>query len=362
MATVTITRALVRDLPALQPGCKKLRIYDDKITGFCLEKLASGSVTYWLRYTDHRRRRRETRIGRHGDITADQARKRAQELKARVALGGDPAGERERLRAVPTFAAFVADRLVPHLRETIRSHAGYEAMLRLRLVPAFGARHLDEITITDVAAFRRRLIAERLSNARTNRHLALLRSALNLALRWGLFAGRNPAQSPGMLREAPREVLLARWADVDAERHLLTVPQSKSGRRRHIQLSDAAVALLATLPRAPGQEWLFPSERRPGQPIQGVRSAWTRACLAAALPDGTRVHDLRHTFASLLINSGRSLYEVSRMLGHSQLATTGRYAHLSQQNLLEAANAVGRIAAPAGARDAQSEPRLETRP
>lgn len=102
--------------------------------------------------------------------------------------------------------------------------------------------------------------------------------------------------------------------------------------------------MLATLPRAPGQEWLFPSARRPGRPIQGVRSAWARACRAAAIPDGTRLHDLRHTFASLLINAGWSLYEVGQILGHSQLSTTARYAHLRQDRLAEAVNAAGRVA------------------
>ncbi len=82
-----------------------------------------------------------------------------------------------------TFAAFMAERFIPHVRETVRSHAEYETMARLRLTPTVGRLRLDEISPGHVASFRRKLIAEGLSNARVNRHLAVLRRAMNLALR-----------------------------------------------------------------------------------------------------------------------------------------------------------------------------------
>ena len=383
MATAAITRNLVRNLASPSTRGRKFSITDDKLAGFRLTVARSGRIDFYQRYTDRRRRRREVHIGRYGVITVDQARKEAERLKAQIALGGDPAGDTERARAVPTFAAFVADRLIPHLRDTIRSHAGYEAILRLRLVPAFGRLHLDEIAVTHVAAFRRKLIADGLANASVNRHLAVLRRALNLALRWELFAGRNPAQSPGMLREEPRELFLtdahlralmmalaaeadqaaagaiallaltgarkaeilgARWEHVDPDRRLLTVPLSKSGRRRHVVLSDAALAVLRLQPRARGQAFVFPSARRPGRAIEGVRAAWARAKAAAGLPAETRLHDLRHTFASVCVNGGVPLYDVSKLLGHATQATTTRYAHLRHDRLLDASNAVGTIA------------------
>jgi len=384
MATTTLTRTLVCDIPALAPGSRKRRIYDDKITGFCLEQHTSGRKTFWLRYTNGRRRPREIKIGRYGDITVDQARRRAQELKAKIALGADPAGELDQLRAVPTFETFAADRLIPHLCETIRSHTDYETMLRLWLLPALGNLPLDQITIADVAALRRKLLAQKLSNARVNRCLAVLRRSLNLALRWELYVGKNPAQSPGMLYEAPREVFLtevqlravlmalaidknkvaagavallaltgarkseilnARWKHVDLDRQLLTVPRAKSGQRRHVVLSDAALAVLRVQPRsAAGHAFVFPSARLPDKPIEGVRAVWTRAKAAAGLPIETRLHDLRHTFASMCINRDVPLYSVSKLLGHSSQATTSRYAHLRNDTLREAANAVGTIA------------------
>jgi integrase len=370
MATANLTQKFVCDIPDLAPGSRKRRFSDKKIAGFFVEQLPSGCKTYRLRYRNRRHRTREITIGRCVDVTCDQARKRVQVLKAEIALGGDPAGELDQLRAVPTFAAFVTDRFVPHIRETIRSYAEYERMLKLRLVPTLGRLQLDQITIADVAG-------------RVNRYLAVLRRALNLALRWELYVGRNPAQSPGMLREEPREVFLAeaqlralmmalaaeadqnaasavallaltgarkaevlkaRWEHVDFERRFLTVPRAKSGQRRHVVLSDAALAVLRLQPRAAGQVFVFPSARLPGTPIEGVRTVWARVKAAAGLPADTRLHDLRHTFASMCVNGNVPLYNVSKLLGHSSQATTTRYAHLRDDTLLEAANAVGTIA------------------
>jgi integrase len=382
LTKVTITRTTAQALREAPSGCRT-RFNDDRIAGYGARKNRDGSVTFSFRYQDRRGRQREMRIGRHGEITADQARKRALELKAELSRGGDPSADRDRMRAVPTFEAFVNERFVPHVRETIRSHRWYEGLARLRLIPAFGRCRLDEITPAHVAAFRRSLVAEGLSSAHVNRHLAVLRRILNLALRWGLCAGPNPAQSPGMLREEPRELFLteaqlrvlmsalandhdraaasavallaltgarkseilgARWEHVDLGRGILTVPRSKSGRRRYIVLSAAAVAVLQLQSRSPGHPFVFPSTRRPGQPIEGVRAVWARTKTAAALPPETRLHDLRHTFASLCINDAVPLYEVSKLLGHSNQAVTTRYAHLRDDRLLAAANGVGRIA------------------
>jgi len=234
-----------------------------------------------------------------------------------------------------------------------------------------------------VAALRRRLIAEGLSNASVNRHLATLRGMLNLALRWQLCEGRNPAASPGMLAEQQRdryltarqtqalmhaldaepcqhaaavlallvvtgarkqEVLKARWEHVDLDRLLLTVPRSKSGRARHIPLSPVAVGILRRqLQRQiDASPHVFPSDRRSGQPLENLRGAWERAKRAAGLPGELRIHDLRHSFASALANAGTPLYEIGTVLGHSQLSTTTRYAHHAPQRLVQTAATAAR--------------------
>jgi integrase len=383
MTRKLITPALVRDAGPPPFGRRKDRTWDTEITGFCVEVHSNGTKTYWLRYSDPRRRRREFKIGKHGDITTQQARRRAAELKACVTLGGDPAGDNERLRAIPTVATFVTDQFMPDARENLRSHAEYETMLRLHVLPAIGRLALDQVTAGDIACLRRKLMERQLSPARVNRTLAVVRRVFNLASRWNVYAGANPARFPGMLREEPRErflndvqfralimalnldhdivaasaiamlavtgarkseVLGATWVNVDFDQGLLTVPLAKSGHPRHVILNDAAIAILRSQAREPGQANVFPSARRPGRPLEDVRGVWTRAKVAAGLPADLRLHDLRHNFASMAINNGATLYEVGKLLGHSQLSTTARYAHLSADRLHETANTVGRIA------------------
>ena len=235
MAKATITRVLLRDLPPLPEGAVKIRIFDDRLTGFIAEQRASG-ITYYMRYSDARRRDREIKLGRLGDVTVDQARKRAEQLKASVSLGADPLAELDKKRAVPLFADFVRERYLPHVQERLRSAGNIEAYLRKRIVPTLGRKALDEISQDDVATLRRSLIDEGLSPASVNRHLATVRSMFNLALRWQLFEGRNPAASPGMLRERHRDVYL------DAAQTQALVRALDADR---CQDSAAALALLA---------------------------------------------------------------------------------------------------------------------
>jgi integrase len=131
-------------------------------------------------------------------------------------------------------------------------------------------------------------------------------------------------------------VLDARWEDFDLGRRAWRIPITKSGRARHVPLSDGALTLLATMPRKSDCEWAFANPET-GKPYVSIFCAWNTARKSIGLSD-LRMHDLRHSFASLLINSGRTLYEVQHILGHTQVKTTQRYAHLSQDTLLAAAN------------------------
>ena len=382
MTKATITRVLMRDLPPPPEGTAKYRIFDDKVSGFIAERRHTGS-TFYLRYTDPRGRGREVKLGRYGDVTVDQARRQAEQLRASVSLGVDPVAEKAKRRAVPLFPDFARDRYLPHMRERMRNVVNPEAQLRLRIIPHLGRKALDEINQDDVASLRRKLVAEGLSNATVNRHLATLRSMFNLALKWQLFEGRNPAASPGMLPEQHRdrfltatetralvkaldaeqcreaasalalliltgarkqEVLRARWDHVDLDRGVLTVPVSKSGRPRHVPLSPAAVRVLEAQAtrKISGNPYVFPSRVVEGQPLQGLRKPWEKAKKAAGLPMDLRIHDLRHSLASALANAGTPLYEIGAVLGHRQLSTTTRYAHHSPQRMIETATVAER--------------------
>ena len=137
-----------------------------------------------------------------------------------------------------------------------------------------------------------------------------------------------------------REVLDARWEDFDFERRSWRIHTTKLGRPRHVPLSDGAVALLNSMKRYSDCPWAFPNPKTL-KPYMSIFCSWDTARKAAGLKE-VRIHDLRHSFASFLVNSGRTLYEVQQLLGHTQIKTTARYSHLSQDTLLDASNAVTR--------------------
>jgi integrase len=111
---------------------------------------------------------------------------------------------------------------------------------------------------------------------------------------------------------------------------------TKLGKPRFVPMSDGVINLLESVPRH-NCEWVFPNPKTL-KPYVSIYYSWDSARREAGLVD-VRIHDLRHSYASFLVNAGRSLYEVQRLLGHTQIKTTQRYAHLSQDTLLAAANA-----------------------
>jgi integrase len=141
-----------------------------------------------------------------------------------------------------------------------------------------------------------------------------------------------------------QEVLRAEWKLVDLERGTLTVPRSKNGRPRQVPLSAFAVAVLRRqlARREEDCPHVFPSGLAEGKPLANVRRTWARAKREAGLPEDLRVHDLRHSFASTLANAGIELFEIGRVLGHSQLSTTTRYAHHAPERLVATAGAAAR--------------------
>jgi hypothetical protein len=134
-----------------------------------------------------------------------------------------------------------------------------------------------------------------------------------------------------------REVLDARWEDFDFERRLWRIHTTKLGKPRFVPMSDGVINLLESVPRH-GCEWAF-SNPKTLKPYVSIYYSWDTARREAGLED-VRIHDLRHSYASFLVNAGRSLYEVQRLLGHTQIKTTQRYAHLSHDTLLDATNSV----------------------
>ena len=382
MPTTMLSNELVRSLPGLVNPRRPVCFFDTETKGFMLEVRPSGGATYYFRYRDAASRIRLNRIGRLEDLTLADARSQAHKMRKMVDEGGDPKLESHRFKDIPSFAEFIRDRFIPHVKIRKRSWRTDEVVIRLHLMPRFGALRLNRVTRADVVSFHHDLSLKGYAAGTCNRILVQLKFIFNCAIRWDILpplsnpcVGVELLEDPGgeerYLNEEEvgrlfaeldrnrnlqvaqiirlllytgarkREILDARWEHVDLRRRLLTIPISKSGKPRHIPLSDASVALLESLPRDESVPWVFfnPKTRKP--PVS-IFYAWDSIRAKVGLQD-VRLHDLRHSFASFLVNSGRSLYEVQRLLGHYDPKVTMRYAHLSPEALIDAANVVSHL-------------------
>ena len=303
----------------------------------------------------------------------------SQPAKAPVPLPGGPHRTRRTKKKSILFDAFVSRLYLPYARQYKSSWDVDERIARRHISSTFGGRRMDTITRQDVEIWFRGLSEKGLAPATCNRILSVLKAICALALEYELFpSGQSPCtrvsprkgqtvrehyltgkQAKQVMHELDcshlpqatvikllmltgarkSEILKARWEHLHLEQRLLTVPISKSGKARHIALPDAAVAVFRSIRRIPGCPWVFPGQV-PGKPLSDIYRFWNDLRHRLGLQD-IRVHDLRHTFASLLVNVGHSLYAVQKLLGHADPCTTMRYAHLGQSALLAAVQSVG---------------------
>jgi integrase len=382
MPTQTLDAALVRTVTC-PPDKSKVDLYDTAITGFMLEVRRSGGKTYWLRYRDVHGKQRQLKLGDAKSLTFEQARMAAQTQRAKVVLGDNPVVERQIQRQILTLGAFARERYLPYIKGYKRSWESDDSYLRNHLLPTFGGRHLDTITQMEVIAYHQAQRAAGYAPATANRLVILLRYMYNLARKWKLPGAEvNPAVGVTLFEEnnqreryltaeeaqrlfqalqdsanpqlgyivplllltgcRKRELLDARWEDFDLEQRRWRIPLSKSGKARHVPLSDRVLRVLAQVPRWEGCPYVVPNPKT-RKPYRSIFYSWDTARKQAGMPE-LRMHDLRHSLASFLVNAGRSLYEVKTILGHTQLKTTQRYAHLSQTTLLEAVEVAGEAA------------------
>jgi len=359
-------------------GVRRIDYFDEGVPGFLLEIRCSGGKTFYQRYRDSRGRERQFKIGSARVLTVRQARIKARNILAEVVLGKDPQKERELLREIPTLAQFVRASYLPFAKSAKRSWRTDEAVLRIHILPRLGRLALDQISSQQVAELLRHMQEQHYASGTTNRILVLLRYIFNLAKKWGVACvSNNPAAelktAPDVCRERfltveethrllkaidtdenqtaaqsiklllltgarRNEITQAKWEYVDWQKKTLLVPCSKSGRPRLIQLNSAALDLMRTLQREPGNAFIFPSPVT-GRPSASLHFPWTRIRKRAGLT-GFRLHDLRHSFASFLVNKGVSIYVVQGLLGHANVRATQRYAHLANETLSDAAELI----------------------
>jgi integrase len=362
-------------------GARKVDYFDVYYPAFLLEVRASGGKTFYQRYRDRRGRERQFKIGSAAVLSLTVARRQAKRIVAQALLGDDPHDQRKALRAIPSFAKFICEQYLPFAQKTKRSWRTDETILRRHILPALGRFCIDEITAIPIADLLEKMRQKGYATGTTNRVIVLLRYVFNLAKKWGVPGASENVMvdfrtEPDVCREryltepeAQRlivalerdqnqvaakairlllltgarrnEITQARWEYIDWGKKILLVPVSKTGRPRAITLNTAAMELLQSIAPIAGNPFVFPSTVT-GRPCPSLHFPWLRIRREADLV-GVRLHDLRHSFASFLVNGGVSLYVVQNLLGHTQPRMTQRYAHLAQQTLGNAAEIVGVI-------------------
>jgi len=370
-----MTKLTKRSVEALKIEAKDYFVWDTQIAGFGLRVMPSGAKTYQAQYRKGGRTRRVS-LGRHGKITADQARKLAQEVMGSVAKGDNPAEELSLHRRAPTVAALCDRFFEQHVLENCKpsTQGEYRRAIELFIKPAIGTFKTVDVERKDIADLHQK---HRDKPYQANRTLGVLSKMFNLSEIWGMRPdGSNPCRHVPKYREMKRERFLSSvelqrlgetLAEVEADGSespfvvaafrllILTgcrlgeiqtlrwdyitpkgmeLPDTKTGARR-IPLPEAARAVLDSLESAEGNPYVI-AGKLSGSHVTDLQHPWRRIRDRAGLPD-VRIHDLRHTYASNAVSGGMPIQMVGKLLGHSQIQTTMRYAHLADDPVNRAA-------------------------
>lgn len=376
-----MARLTKRFVDAAEPATRRRFLWDESLPGFGLVVHATGRKVYVVQYRNAEGRTRRQALGVHGVLTPDQARRLAAAHLVAARSGRDPV-EENRVAQRGLTVSELADRyLAEHLPKKKDSSAREDRrILKAYVLSALGSRKVAEVTSGEIARLH---VAMRSTPIMANRVLFLLSTLFNLSERWGLReSATNPCRHVQRFRELRRqrflsdeemgrlgaalravereegasrsaiaairlllltgarrgEVLRLRWEQVDLERGMLLLADSKTGRRA-ILIDDFAAAVLRALPRT--GSWVFPSPKKSASPIHDIRKTWQRVLDKAEIR-GFRLHDLRHTHASVGAALGLSLPMIGGLLGHRRSATTERYAHLVDDAQRAAAGLVQR--------------------
>lgn len=398
-----LTEKVIREAEPISG--RDYQIFDTEVRGFAACIYRGGGRAFTLDYRHAGRQRRMT-FGRWPDWTVSAARERAKEIRREIDAGGDPLAERGALREAPRVDDLIERYGAQHLPKLAKRNADDQRSALAKMVaPIWGRKLVTEITSTDVdkllnkvAEGRARPSKEKPNNrakklqpakptpVRANRIGEVLRKMFTLAVEWG-WCEDNPAQRFHRRTETPRERFLsqeeisslaaaldaaedrraadiirmcmltgarlgevrqARFEQFNLEQLSWSKPPAMTKQRRvhRVPISDETAIIvrqrLLLVPR--GTPWLFPGDT-PGQPVQEVRRFWAQIQKQTGLAE-VHIHDLRHTFASLLVSGGASLEMIGKLLGHSQMQTTLRYAHLVDSPLRAGVDAVASAFSP----------------
>ena len=365
----TLTKRIVDRLAV---NGKDAVFWDSDLPGFGIRVYPTGRKVYVVQTRTNGKSKRVT-VGRHGDISPDEARKDAAKFIARMKAGQSP------VEAAPEAEPTVADLAERYEREYVAMHCKpntikhYGLMLKKHIVPRLGTLRVSEVERKHILKFQFEL-----SDMPTvaNRTVDILVKMFNLAELWEMRPpGRNPCKSVRRYKVSPHkerflspeelarlgrtldvapakrlasrhaaaairllvltgcrrnEIMGLAWDDLDFEAGEMRLVDSKTG-TRIMPMPPAAAAVLAELPRTPDNRWVFPGRKKGTHQIN-INDSWNRVRRHAGL-DGVRLHDLRHSFASRALALGEGLPMIGELLGHQQVNTTARYAHLARESV-----------------------------
>lgn len=378
-------------LNAIEGLSKGDTLWDTELKGFGI-RCQSQAKSYILKTRINGQQRFLT-IGRHGQPwTPKSARLEATRLLGEIASGKDPALANRNKKTILTVEELGLRFLAEHVEKKLKAATTYHyrSLIANHITPALGRFRVDELSPEKVGKFHNDLSP---TPFQANRALAVISKMFSWAERNGyLGQGSNPAINVERYEEKPRdrfltdnelarlgtaiselenegqispfalaairlltftgcrcsEILTLRWQDVDLGRGLVFLPDSKTGRKT-VYLNGAAVEILQSLPRIERNPYVIVGAVD-GQHFDNLGKVWRRVREVAhlepvALQDGryqhVRLHDLRHTFASVAAAGGASLPMIGKLLGHSQAQTTARYAHLADDPVIKIGEAAG---------------------
>lgn len=342
-------------------GCQGLKL--------CVTK--NGRKYFRYRYTFMGRKRSIT-LGDYGTLSIDKARIQANGITQTLAQGIDPQQPASTPPASPTFRIFTEQVYMPHTRPIKRSWKADYSKFNKHMWPCFGGMAINQIATSHIINYLQGLKKKGLADATYNRHLALLSAVFKYAIAMGVIA-ISPCKGIRALKENNRverflqpdewqrlmdvvsknevhnrtilnfmmiclftgvrraEALLANWQDIDLVNRTWRLPHTKSGVARSVPLNDMATSIFTQMVRYDSTDAVFVNARtgkRFVNPTKGFQSI-----LRLARISNFRIHDCRHTFASMIASNKGNMYALKELLGHQSITTTQRYAHLSNEQL-----------------------------
>lgn len=412
-----ITKRMVDAVVPPPAGHRPDFLWDDAVKGFALRTTPGGTKTFILTYRTQEGRQRQFTIGRYGSPwTVENARRRAMELLHQNSQGVDPAQAKVDAKNAMTveqlFQYYMTEGPIARPRKKAASWANDRSLFQRHIIPLIGKRTLRSLTKHDVSKMQADIAAGKTAKDEKTRHrgraivrggrviaghaVVSLRAAINMAMdvagitenpTTGVQINKSDGKErflsvyeAGLIGEAlaqmedgmkiseqfadairllmftgcrKQEILKLQWAWVDLGRGVINFPDSKGG-KKVTHLPPAAVELLSSLDRKPGNPFVLPSRVGTDKAIDGLQKLWddvrtlaTEIGRKAALAEGktaeeapdlinVRVHDLRHSFASFAAAAGNGLFVIGKALGHKQVMTTARYAHLADDPLKRA--------------------------